>query len=136
MPKDARELKNALIAAGGGTAALYSVNAVQIIGADDFIDVGGQIMSLRCAANHIAVLRIDSAGTGAVLVYNKSGELVDIIEQKDDIIIDCGFYDSSGTVRAAALLCAASSTLYSFTSFIASSPRGTNRNSGRVSAVE
>ena len=69
------------IAAGGGTAALYSVNAVQIIGADDFIDVGGQIMSLRCAANHIAVLRIDSAGTGAVLVYNKSGELVDIIEQ-------------------------------------------------------
>ena len=83
------------IAAGGGTAALYSVNAVQIIGADDFIDVGGQIMSLRCAANHIAVLRIDSAGTGAVLVYNKSGELVDIIEQKDDIIIDCGFYDSS-----------------------------------------
>lgn len=83
------------IAAGGGTAALYSVNAVQIIGADDFIDVGGQIMSLRCAANHIAVLRIDSAGTGAVLVYNKSGELVDIIEQKNDIIIDCGFYDSS-----------------------------------------
>lgn len=52
-------------------------------------------MSLRCAANHIAVLRIDPAGTGAVLVYNKSGELVDIIEQKDDIIIDCGFYDSS-----------------------------------------
>lgn len=83
------------ITAGGGTAALYSVNAVQIIGADDFIDVGGQIMSLRCAANHIAVLRIDPAGTGAVLVYNKSGELVDIIEQKDDIIIDCGFYDSS-----------------------------------------
>ena len=83
------------IAAGGGTAALYSVNAVQIIGADDFIDVSGQIMSLRCAANHISVLRIDSAGTGAVLVYNKSGELVDIIEQKDDIIIDCGFYDSS-----------------------------------------
>lgn len=83
------------ITAGGGTAALYSVNAVQIIGADDFIDVGGQIMSLRCAANHIAVLRIDSAGTGAVLVYNKSGELVDIIEQKDDIITDCGFYDSS-----------------------------------------
>ena len=41
------------------------------------------------------MLRIDSAGTGAVLVYNKSGELVDIIEQKDDIIIDCGFYDSS-----------------------------------------
>ena len=37
---------------------------------------------------------------------------------------------------AAALLCAASSTLYSFTSLIAPSPRGTNRNSGRVSAVE
>lgn len=83
------------VAAANGTAALYSSSAVQIIGTDSIIDVGGQIAFVRCAANHIAVLRMDSAGDYAVLVYNKSGSLVDIIEQGDGIITDCGFYDSS-----------------------------------------
>lgn len=84
------------IAAGGGTAALYSGTSVQIIGASDFIDVGGQVLSLRCAANHIAVLRLDPSGAAAVLVYDKTGTLVDVIEQKDDILLDCGFYSSDG----------------------------------------
>ena len=91
------------IAASGGTAALYSGTAVQIIGASDFIDVGGQVLSLRCAANHIAVLRLDPSGAAAVLVYDKTGTLVDVIEQKDDILLDCGFYSSLSSSAATPL---------------------------------
>lgn len=86
---------NVSVAAGNGTAALYSGSAVQIIGADDFIDIGGQVLTLQCAKNHIAVLRTDSAGAGAVLVYAKDGTLVDVIEQGADIITGCGFYSSA-----------------------------------------
>lgn len=85
------------VVAENGTAVLYSGSSVQIVGTEQLIDVGGQIISLNCARNHIAILRRDTSGADAVLVYSKEGTLVDIIEQQTDMIIGCGFYSSASS---------------------------------------
>lgn len=119
--------KDVSIAAGGGTVALYAGSSVQILGTSEPIDAGGQIMLLRCAAAHIALLRVDSTGAGAVLVYAKDGTLVDMIEENNDKLLDCGFYTSEGrdALWTMSLSSSAVTPITTLTTYTYSSENGT-----------
>ena len=75
--------------------ALYSGSSVQIIGVGDVIDAGGTVLGIRCGATHAAVIRQDSAGDAAVLVYDAAGALIDRIDQGAQLLVDCGLRETS-----------------------------------------
>lgn len=81
--------------ASSSLAALYSGSSLQILGLADVIDAGGTVLGIRCGASHAAVMRQDSAGGAAVIVYDASGTLVDVIEQGASLLVDCGIRETA-----------------------------------------
>ncbi len=97
IPSTQLAVEDVAIVSSGSLTALYAGASAQILGAEEVIDAGGQIMGLRCGANHIALIRQDAEGTAAVLVYDKNAALVDAVEQGDMLLLDCGFGRSGGS---------------------------------------
>ncbi len=83
-----------MMRASSALAALYSGSRVQILNAQDF-DAGGTVLGVRCGASHVAVLRQDSAGAAAVLVYDAAGALIDQIDQGSALLVDCGLRETA-----------------------------------------
>lgn len=81
--------------ASSAQAALYSGSSVQILGVSETIDAGGKVLSMRCGATHTAVMREDASGAVAVLIYDASGALIDMIEQGQELLLDCGLRETS-----------------------------------------
>jgi hypothetical protein len=86
---------NVSLCSSAAMTALYSGSSVQIIGVGDVIDAGGAVLGIRCGATHAAVMRQDSAGGAAVLVYDASGALIDQIDQGAQLLVDCGLRETS-----------------------------------------
>lgn len=75
--------------------ALYAGGSVQILGVNDVIDAGGTVLCIRCGSTHTAVMRQDSDGGVAVLVYDAAGTLIDTIDQGSQMLVDCGLRETS-----------------------------------------
>ena len=84
------------LASSGSIAAIYSGAAVHIVGAEEMIDVGGQVFSVACGSKHIAVMRQDAGDATTVLVYDAAGKLVDSIDSGAALLVDCGFGTTGG----------------------------------------
>lgn len=90
--------ENITLVSSDSTTALFSGAALHIIGAEEMIDAGGEILAAAPGKNHTAILRRDSAGSAAILVYDAAGTLTDTIsEQGDNMLLDCGFGTFEGS---------------------------------------
>lgn len=98
-PNAGRNMKlgttDVVMRASSAQAALYSGSSVQILGVGGTIDAGGTVLAIRCGATHTAVMRQDALGAAAVLVYDASGALIDMIEQGRELLLDCGLRETS-----------------------------------------
>ena len=88
------------LVSSGSITAVYSGPSVQLVGASQPIDAGGQVLSVVCGARHVAVMRQDSGDDATVLVYDSTGTLVDTIGQSGSLLVDLGF----GTVDGSDML--------------------------------
>jgi len=68
------------ITASKTISALYHDTAVQIVGATDSLVFSGRVISVKCGVSHVAVLREDSAGAAAIVVYDAAGVQTDQID--------------------------------------------------------
>ena len=71
--------------------AIYGGAAVHIIGASEMIDAGGQVLSVACGTQHIAVMRQAADESVSLLVYDAAGTLVDSIDSTDALLMNYGF---------------------------------------------
>jgi len=98
-PNAGRNMKlgttDVVMRASSAQTALYSGSSVQILGVGGTIDAGGAVLAIRCGATHTAVMRQDASGAAAVLVYDASGALIDMIEQGRELLLDCGLRETS-----------------------------------------
>lgn len=89
---------DAALTGSGSLTAVYSDNALQIIGADFAVEFSGKILDVRCANDYVAVLREDSTGAQALMVYNRAAVQVDQIDFDENTFpTDFGFYQSPNT---------------------------------------
>ncbi len=79
------------LAASAGISVLYHDSAVQIIGAPDSLVFSGKVLSVACGNEHVAVLREDSGGNVALLVYDKTGTQTDQMDFKITTPVAFGF---------------------------------------------
>lgn len=77
--------------------AIYGGAAVHIVGAAEMIDAGGQVLSVACGKQHIAVLRQDAEDAATLLVYNAAGALVDTIASGTALLADFNFGTTGGS---------------------------------------
>lgn len=77
-------------------SVVYTNSMLQIVGQDQPVSFTGEILSVECGAQHIAVLRRDSEGGESVLILSSTGEQIDQLLPDDQYIIDFGFYTTSG----------------------------------------
>ena len=82
------------LAASEGVSVLYHDSALQIVGAGDSLVFSGRVLGVRCGNEHVAVLREDSAGGTAIVIYDSNGIQVD---QMDFDATDLIGFDFSNT---------------------------------------
>ncbi|MBQ3131640.1 MAG: hypothetical protein IJC24_02925 [Clostridia bacterium] len=83
------------LAASKGISVLYHESALQIVGAGDSLVFSGRVLGVRCGSEHVAVLREDSAGGTAIVIYDKSGIQVDQMDFDATDLIGFGFSNTS-----------------------------------------
>ncbi len=83
------------IAASTGISVLYHDTALQIVGAGDSLVFSGKVLGVRCGNEHVAVLREDSAGGTAIVIYDKTGTQVDQMDFDATDLIGFGFSNTS-----------------------------------------
>lgn len=77
-------------------SVVYTGSVLQIVGQEQPVAFTGEILSVECGAEHIAVLRRDSEGGESILVLTSAGEQVDQLLPDDQYIVDFGFYTTTG----------------------------------------
>ena len=70
---------------------LYHDTAVQIVGSEAPIVVSGKVLGVKCSQAHVAVLREDSAGKTAIVIYDGAGTQTDQMDFDAADLIDFGF---------------------------------------------
>lgn len=96
-----------------GSASLsvvYTSSMLQIVGQDQPVSFTGEILSVECGTEHIAVLRRDSEGGESILVLTKTGEQADQLLPDDQYIVDFGFYTTTGEMLWMQTISSASGT--------------------------
>lgn len=83
------------LAASTGVSVLYHDTAVQIVGAGDSLVFSGKVQRVTCGNDHVAVLREDSAGNTAIVVYDANGIQTDQMDFDATDLIDFGFSNTS-----------------------------------------
>ena len=83
------------LAASTGISVLYHDTAVQIIGAQDALVFSGSVRSVACGNTHVAVLREDSGGNVALLIYDKTGTQTDQMDFKTTTPVAFGFSNTA-----------------------------------------
>ena len=83
------------LAASPGISVLYHESALQIVGAGDSLVFSGRVLGVRCGNEHVAVLREDSAGGTAIVIYDKNGIQVDQMDFDATDLIGFGFSNTS-----------------------------------------
>lgn len=83
------------LAASKGISVLYHDTALQIVGGGDSLVFSGKVLGVRCGNDHVAVLREDSAGGTAIVIYDKSGIQVDQMDFDATDLIGFGFSNTS-----------------------------------------
>lgn len=84
------------IAASSTICALYNKTSVQILGSASSIEGHGNIETVKCGLDYIAVLCKDETGTLFLKVFDKNAVVVDEIrpESANSFIMDFGFTDT------------------------------------------
>lgn len=88
-----QELK---LAASPSVSALYHDTAVQILGAEDSLVFSGKVLRVTCGNGHVAVLREDSVGATAIVIYDDKGIQTDQMDFDAARLMDFGFSDAGG----------------------------------------
>ncbi|MBQ3131775.1 MAG: hypothetical protein IJC24_03615 [Clostridia bacterium] len=83
------------LAASRGVSVLYHDTALQIVGGGDSLVFSGRVLGVRCGNEHVAVLREDSAGGTAIVIYDKAGIQVDQMDFDATDLIGFGFSNTS-----------------------------------------
>lgn len=83
------------LAASTGISVLYHDTALQIVGAGDSLVFSGRVLGVRCGSQHVAVLREDSAGGTAIVIYDSKGIQVDQMDFDATDLIGFGFSNTS-----------------------------------------
>lgn len=91
------EASSVSIASSDSMSVIWAGSQLQIIGASTSVDAGGAILSAHCGTGFVAVMRQDAAGSVALNVYDGAANLVDVIEESDALLVDCGFSAASGS---------------------------------------
>lgn len=81
------------LTASESISVLYHDTAVQIVGSGASITVSGRVLGVKCSQAHVAVLREDSAGKTAIVIYDGAGVQTDQIDFDAADLIDFGFSD-------------------------------------------
>ena len=79
------------LTASPGISVLYHDTAVQIVGSEAPIVVSGKVLGVKCSQAHVAVLREDSAGKTAIVIYDGAGTQTDQMDFDAADLIDFGF---------------------------------------------
>jgi len=94
-------IANCSLSAGGNYAVLYTQNVVQAIsesGAALFpsLEFSGRVLSVRCGAKVIAVLKEEDDASRFIYLYDLAGTRLDKLELKSNTLLNYGFDDSRG----------------------------------------
>lgn len=79
------------LTASDSISVLYHDTAVQIVGSEAPIVVSGKVLGVKCSQAHVAVLREDSAGKTAIVIYDGAGTQTDQMDFDAADLIDFGF---------------------------------------------
>jgi len=79
------------------TAIVYNDYMFQFVNTEFPVEFTGKIISIKCGASHVAVLREDASGSEALQIFNLSATPVDQLTFEGQYILDYGFYDVSST---------------------------------------
>ena len=91
-------------------SVVYTPTMLQIVGQEQPVAFTGEVLSVECGREHIAVLRRDSEGGESILVLSATGEQVDQLLPDDQYIVDFGFYTTTGEMLWMQTISSASGT--------------------------
>lgn len=82
------------LAASPTLSALHHDSAVQIIGGSEPLAIADKVLDVACGTDHVAVLREDSSGSTALVIYDKAGAQTDQMDFEPDSLLDFGFAET------------------------------------------
>jgi len=89
------------LAAGADYAVLYTETVIQAIDSEGSalfpsLEFSGKVISVRCGATDIAVLKEEDDSTRYIYIYDLTGARLDKLELKTNTLINYGFDDDRG----------------------------------------